>query len=59
MIEDKTKSVADYKEYINGTYLRYTAIGMDISDVNSNSLNGLFTNRFSLTLKMKKMQMLQ
>ena len=48
MIEDKTESVDDYNEYINSTYSRYKAIGMDISDIESISSNGLSVIRFSL-----------
>lgn len=51
MIEDKTESVADYKDYINSTYSRYKAIGMDISDVESISLNGSSASRFALNTK--------
>lgn len=48
MIEDKTESIADYNEYINSTYSKYKAIGMEMSQVESISPNGLSVTRFSL-----------
>lgn len=51
MIEDKTESITDYKEYINSTYSKYKAIGMDMSNIDSISLNNLSASRFSLNTK--------
>lgn len=51
MIEDKTESISDYKEYINSTYSKYKAIGMEISEIESISPNGLPANRFSIHTK--------
>lgn len=51
MIEDKTESVHDYKEYVDNTYSKYKAIGMDTTDVETISLNGLPTRRFALNTK--------
>lgn len=48
MIEDKTESIADYKEYINSTYSKYKAIGMEMSEIEFISPNGLPITRFSL-----------
>ena len=48
MIEDKTESIADYNEYINITYSKYKAIGMEMSEIESISPNGLSVTRFSL-----------
>ena len=48
MIEDKTESIADYNEYINSAYSKYKAIGMEMSQVESISPNGLSVTRFSL-----------
>lgn len=48
MIEDKTESVADYEEYINSTYSKYKAIGMEMSEIEFISSNGLPVTRFSL-----------
>lgn len=48
MIEDKTESVADYEEYINSTYSKYKAIGMEMSEIEFISPNGLLVTRFSL-----------
>ncbi len=51
MIEDKTESIDDYNEYINSTYLKYKAIGMDMSNIDSVSLNTLSASRFFLNTK--------
>lgn len=48
MIEDKTEAITDYKEYINSTYSKYKEIGMEMSEVESISPNGLSVTRFSL-----------
>lgn len=48
MIEDKTKSIADYKEYINSTYSKYKALGMEMTEIEFISPNGLPVARFSL-----------
>lgn len=51
MIEDKTESIADYKEYINSTYSKYKALGMEMSEIESISPSGLSANRFSINTK--------
>lgn len=51
MIEDKTEAITDYNEYINSTYSKYKAIGMDMSNIDSISLNNLSASRFSLNTK--------
>ncbi len=51
MIEDKTESVDDYIEHIKSTHSRYKAMGMDISDIGSISLNGFYAKRFVLNTK--------
>lgn len=48
IIEDKTEAITDYNEYINSTYSKYKAIGMEMSEVESISPNGLSVTRFSL-----------
>lgn len=48
MIEDKTESITDYKEYINSTYSKYKAMGMEMSEIESISPNNLSVTRFSL-----------
>lgn len=48
MIEDKTESIADYKEYINSKYSKYKAIGMEMSEIEFISPSGLPLTRFSL-----------
>lgn len=51
MIEDKTEAITDYNEYIDSTYLKYKAIGVDISSIDSVPLETLSASRFSLNTK--------
>lgn len=51
MIEDKTKSVDNYNEYIDTTYSKYKTIANDISEIEAIYLNGLLANRFFLNTK--------
>lgn len=54
MIEDKTKSVDNYNEYIDTTYSKYKTIANDISEIEVISFNGLSANRFSFNTKNKE-----
>ncbi len=47
MIEDKTKSIDNYIEYINTTYSKYKVIANDMSEIETISFNGFSANRFS------------
>ena len=54
MIEDKTKSVDNYNEYIDTTYSKYKTIANDISEIEVISFNGLSAKRFSFNTKNKE-----
>lgn len=47
MIEDKTKSIDNYIEYINTTHSKYKVIANDVSEIETLSFNGFSANRFS------------
>ena len=51
MIEDKTKTVSNYKKYINDTYSQYSAIGLELTEIEDLSLNDSIASRFAFHTK--------